>query len=182
MVQELFNLLLGEGITPNQYSILYHCRENLRCPLPNSDGEARILQLKGYLDTDNKLTAKADSVLKKADLIFGKSTIVPAGNLAEQIKEYRSKFPTGRKGSFDEVEKKLLRLFKNHPELNMDIIQKATTLYLSTMARNGEERYIMKAGNFIEHVTNKTNTILEWCEQVLEGEAPKDDNPMYEVA
>ena len=176
MGQHLFNLLRKKGLTPNQYCVLWYTSRKIHCnQLPDPGAEQKRLQQIGFLDENYALTETGQEVLKDLESVFRKtkpaapSQILGAG-YSDEIKKYREKFPAHKKGDQESVTTKLAKLFAEHPEITWDTVHEATDLYLS---EQNEEKYIMKAGNFIEK--DGVKTLLGYCERILEGENAEDN-------
>ena len=181
MSQHLFQLLLKKGLTPNQHYVLWCCSNKIRCSLPSMEGEARILKVCGFLDDEHNPTPKGVEVLTETDALFRKTKPIAGPDLIgegymERIKEYRSKFPVGKKGDQEEVVNKIARLIYKNPTVTIDTILQATDLYLSEVS---EQKYTMKAGNFIEK--DGAHAIMEYIERITDGESTEDFVPMFKA-
>jgi hypothetical protein len=175
MSQHLFGLLHKHNLDPNQYCVLWHCAYKVACPryIFNPPGVILYLQANKYLDADNGPTDKAKEALADFDKLFRKTKVIATTHTLgdgymEKVRAYRAKFPADRKSSDDEVSGKIAKLFRKGPDITWDIIMQAADLYLGSIT---EERYCMKAGNFIENNVNNTHTVMEYIERVTQGEA-----------
>lgn len=185
MSQQFFNQLNKHKLTPNQYSVLWHCKNKIRCTLPNAEGEARILQINGFLDDNHALTPKGEEVLLVAGEAFKKtktknSVEVLGDDWTEQIDIYRKKFPVGKKGDAHGVRDKFVQFFMKNPDITWEIIQKATNLYHS----EDPGTYCMQADNFIQVMRDGALKckLLELCERVLDGHQVDDSDSIYDAA
>lgn len=83
----------------------------------------------------------------------------------EFIAEYRKLFPTGRRGTPDELSAKFRVLFKEMPNVTPEDIIKATKKYMNTVE---SDTFCEKAGNFISKQDtdrSRRSTLREFLEQ-----------------
>lgn len=122
------------------------------------------------------------------DSVFRKTKASPSNEVLgddylEQIKIFREKFPKQRKATVPEITEKFMKFFLLYPSTTWSVVQKAVDIYL---AEPREEKFIMKASNFVMVQRGGTNTytLLEYCERVEEGDQPDEQNEvsMYKIS
>jgi hypothetical protein len=178
-----FNQLKKKGLTPNQYYILYCCKHNIQANLLDVNiikSDAALLKAFGILNDDYSLTEKGEETLLSFDLIFKKTKIkfdedVMGDDYMTNITKYRGYFPNSKKASTTEIKAKISTFFVQNPSITWDVIFKAVELYFS---ESREEKYIMKASNFIMVQRGGVNvyTLLEYCERISNGEEASEKN------
>lgn len=190
MSQHLFSLLMKKTLTPNQYYVLWSCKQKISPTILTKEEimkTATELRSLGYLDGENKITSSGDTILVDLEGVFKKvkpktTTEILGTDFTDQINKYRKKFPVGKKATPQEVLDKFLQLFQTNPDMSWEYIQLATDLYFSEQR---DEQYIMKAGNFIkvDRSGSTVYTLSEYYERVLSGERPGDSSvdPMLNV-
>lgn len=134
----------------------------------------------GYLTNDLELTDLAVTTLDTVEGVFRKTKIKGSEDILgpdylKHIEIYRSKFPSGKKATPEEVKNKFIKLLEIDPSVTWNEIHAATDLYFSEPP--DDVKYIMKAGNFImvKRGDSNTYTLLELIERVREGQTASDN-------
>ena len=175
-------------LTPNQHYILYCCKNNIKIGLlHNTSQDVLLLQKSGFLNTDYKLTDRAEKSLNNLSEIFRKKTSILSDKLMgedylSRISEYREFFNKTKRSTPAEIKAKFSKVFLENTGLDWNKLLKATELYFS---EERDEKYIYKASNFIMVQRSGVNTypILEYYERIENGETPKERNEvnMYKI-
>ena len=178
-----FNLLKKRGLTPNQHYLLFCCKHNIQANLLDVTiirTDASLLKAAGFLKDDYSLTEKGEETLLSFEPIFKKVKLkfdedVMGDDYLTNLAKYRDYFPNSKKSSTTEIKTKISAFFIQNPSITWDTIFKAVELYFS---EDREEKYIMKASNFIMVQRGGVNvyTLLEYCERINNGEEANEKN------
>lgn len=178
-----FNQLKKKGLTPNQHYLLYCCKHNIQANILDVNlirTDVSLLKAAGFLKEDYYPTEKGEEVLLSFDPIFKKTKLkfdedVMGDDYLSNIAKYRNYFPNSKKSSTAEIKIKISTFFVQNPSITWDVIFKAVELYFS---ESREEKYIMKASNFIMVQRGGVNvyTLLEYCERISNGEEADEKN------
>lgn len=102
-------------------------------------------------------------------------------SLEDFLESWMSLWPKGIKSSglyirsdFASVKHKMVRFIKNHPQYSLDLIYKATKLYLTEREINGWA-YVKLAPYFIEK--DNISVLASMCEAILSGASEESDDP-----
>lgn len=97
---ELFQQILQQKMTPDQFLILYGIKKSLSLPLNNVPDQIKHLEKEGFIK-DNELTLKGKKVIVKFENYFikakKKTSIQLMGKkFSVRLNEYREVFPEGK--------------------------------------------------------------------------------------
>lgn len=97
-MEQMWNMLIRNGLTPNQFYVLYSIRERETTPLVNTALEYRTLKLKGWVLESGELTTKALRVIKEVEGFFKKakkksSKILMGDDFEDKINAYNDLWP-----------------------------------------------------------------------------------------
>ena len=170
-VSNLFNLVLKEGLTPNQFYLLYCIHNKVKAEIINVHLETRFLTSGGWLNADNKLTEKALSIM-----ITDKEE--------NQIEKYNKIFPQKKlpSGKFARTNVKNLetafKWFFANFDYTWEVILKATALYVDEY-ENKNYMYMQTSQYFVrKQQADKSwgSELANWCAAVESGEDLSNDN------
>ena len=98
---ELFQQILKEKMTPNQFLILYGIKKSLSLPLPDNKSDVQQLKSLGFIEQDGSLSIYANKVIARFENYFIKakkrtSIQLMGKEFLKRINEYRDIFPAGK--------------------------------------------------------------------------------------
>ena len=139
---ELFQQILKEKMTPNQFLILYGIKKSLSLPLPNNKSEVQELKKLDFIKENGELTIKAKKVITRFENYFvrakKRTNIQLMGKeFLKRINEYRDIFPAGKlpSGKLGRVNVKTLensfRWFFENYDFSWDEVIDATIMYVN---------------------------------------------------
>lgn len=189
-MNEIFNKLIKVGLTPNTYYYLHCISENISPnKFVNSSIESVRLQAAGWLDENNKLTAKSTALVKEIESYFvsskKKTSVDVLGeNFMEKIEEYLDIFPKFKlpSGKYARSDKKNLEnnfrwFFATHT-YDWDTVLKATMRYVDEYEVNGY-KYMRTSQYFIrkQNAAEKSfdSELANYCDMCLNGTDSSDD-------
>jgi hypothetical protein len=170
-INNLFNLVLKEGLTPNQFYLLYCIHNKVNPELINLHLETRYLVSNDWLNVDNKLTAKALKILTNTE-----------ENKSNNIEKYNNIFPKKKlpSGKFARTNLKNLetafKWFFENFDYTWDIILNATALYVDEYEKKNY-MYMQTSQYFIrKQMSDKSwgSELANWCAIVESGEELDD--------
>ena len=186
---ELFQQILKEKMTPNQFLVLYGIKKSLSLPLPDNKDE--IIQLKqiGMLDSDGSLTVKGKKVIIRFENYFVKAkkrtNIQLMGkNFVDRLNQYREVFPPGKlpSGKPGRVNVKTLensfRWFFENYDFSWDEVIDATKMYVNEY-RDREYMYMKTSQYFIAKEGKnkvKSSDLADYCDMIRDGIEPEDSH------
>lgn len=181
---EIFHKLVGNGLTPNAFYVLYCIKEKIVVSdYVNRAIECKKLQSDAWLDENLQLTSKSIIFITEIDGYFKKSkkktTINLLGdNFIDNIKKYNEIFPNKKlsSGKYARTNAKTLensfRWFFEQYDYSWDIIFKATARYVDEYSIRRYD-YMRTSQYFIrKQNTDKTwdSDLATYCEVVINGE------------
>jgi len=179
-MEKIFQRLSQEGLTPNQYYVLWSIREKLSPEMVNIHLEMRGLQ-GDYVD-GNILTGKALSLLMDIDENFKDKKTKNDKDLMgpdhmKKVEEYRLlfpdlKLPSGKyaRDAAKNLEVNFKWFFKNH-EYDWNTIMKATKKYIEEYSMKNYD-YMRTSKYFIkksEKDGSVTSDLANYCEMIISG-------------
>lgn len=187
MLNDIFNKILKEGITPNQFYLLYSLKHNRSTIRINPHLELRTLDSSFY--ADKKITDKAEDLIKEIEDIFNKkskaSSVSNMGkNYEDEIKKYlemfpKKKLPSGKlaRSTMKNLETNFKWFFQNY-EYSWETIHKATARYVDEYEKNNY-MYMQTSKYFIcktQQDRSKTSELADYCELIESGGELEQDN------
>lgn len=186
---ELFQQILKEKMTPNQFLILYGIKKSLALPLPNHEDEINHLKAEGFLDSDGTLSIKARKVITRFENYFVKakkrtSIQLMGKEFLTRINEYRDIFPAGKlpSGKPARVNVKTLensfRWFFENYDFTWDEVIDATRMYVNAY-RDNDYMYMKTSQYFIckqDKSKVRTSDLADYCDMVRDGVEPEDNH------
>ncbi len=185
---ELFQQILQEKMTPNQFLVLYGMKKSLSIPLDNIQDEVKSLH-KLELLKDNKLTAKGKRTINKYESYFikakKKTSIQLMGKkFATRLNEYREIFPAGKlpSGKPARVNVRTLensfRWFFETYDFSWDEIIEATRMYVNEY-RDAQYMYMKTSQYFVAKEDKnkvKSSDLADYCDMIRDGVETEDDH------
>lgn len=194
---QIFNLMDQQGLTPNQFYLLYCIRENVQSVGININQEIRQLVLNKFLiqkdiniisgimsSMEYEITPEGENILSKVESYFKvqkkkTDTIVMGPDFTENITKYNELFPKEILPSkkYARVPVKILEtnfkwFFENH-SYSWDTILRATAGYIDEMERETPRfRYLKTAAYFICKTSSdkiKISILAERCYMLESG-------------
>lgn len=183
-MDEMFNKLIRNDITPNQFYVLHCIKDSISSKLvKNIELEMKILRQKGFLLEDNKLSSKGNKLLSEVKGYFKRakkatSKDLMGDNFSAEMKKFNELFPklrlaSGRpaRSSIKNVENCFRWFFQNH-DYSWDTVHKATALYIQKMD-GGKNRYTTCSHYFVRKQNRADNTfetiLADYCQLVEDG-------------
>ena len=192
---ELFQQMLKEGMTPNQFLILYGIKKSLSLRLPDTDDAVMHLAAEGFIKFDKKsstkvnLTIKGKRVISKFENYFIKakkrtSIQLMGKKFNLKLNEYREIFPAGKlpSGKPARVNVKSLensfRWFFENYDFSWDEIMNATKMYVNEY-RDKNYMYMKTSQYFIAKEGKnkvKSSDLADYCDMIRDGVQPEEDH------
>lgn len=182
-MDEIFNLLIKNNLSPNQLYILYCIKHKIKTnDFVNDALEVKRLQSTNWLEADLTLEGKSMILLQDLDSFFKTSkkktsTNVMGENFMENIEIYLDIFPKFKlpSGKYARSDKKNLEnnfkwFFENH-SYSWDTILDATRKYVDEYEVNGF-KYMRTSQYFIrKQGSDKTydSELANYCDMLLNG-------------
>lgn len=192
-ISNLFNLVLKEGLNPNQVYFL-DCIQNNVSPINiNIHQEIRTLVSLGWITEENSkcsLTAKSHVLLQEINSYFNvqkkKTSMIMMGvDFNTNIKKYQGLFPKGRlpsgkpARSNEKILEQNFRWFFENYSYTWDTILKTTAYYVDEFEKKNF-LYMRTAQYFIcktESDKTKTSELADYCNMFESGDLDlKDDH------
>tara|TARA_R100000805_G_C3590685_1_gene92693 strand:- start:254 stop:844 length:591 start_codon:yes stop_codon:yes gene_type:complete len=184
-MNEIFNRLIKESLTPNSLYVL-HCIQNKISvnKLVSASLEVQKLKANDWIKNDLELTGKSIILLEELNSFFRKSKKKTSkdllgDNFTLRIKMYNEVFPAKKLGSgkyartnVKNLETAFRWFFENY-DYSWDTIMSATKLYVEEYQLKNYE-YMRTSQYFIRKQNNSDKTfesdLANFCEQYLNGE------------
>ena len=184
---ELFQQILKEKMTPNQFLILYGIKKSLSLPLPDNKSDVQQLKSLGFIEQDGSLSIYANKVIARFENYFIKakkrtSIQLMGKEFLKRINEYRDIFPAGKlpSGKPARVNVKTLensfRWFFENYDFNWDEVIDATSMYVNAY-RNNDYMYMKTSQYFISKQDKskvRTSDLADYCDMIRDGVEPED--------
>lgn len=186
-MEELINVLIKRGLTPNTYYALLSVNNNTEPLLINKFIEFRILIADNYLTEDYKITEKGSRLIADIESNFKRlnrknKTWVLGEDYEEKIKQYREIFPKIKlpSGAYarvtpNELEKKFIWFFNTYTDLNWDIVLKATKKYVSEY-ENTNYMYMRNSSYFISRESTNKLIVSDLANECYNYEETEKNN------
>ena len=191
-MQEIYNIIQNEKITPNELYILHTLKEKIiPSGLSQVNLELRKLELNKWINSDKQLTPKAISLLDEIGLFFKKtkkktSSDILGEDFMSKITQYVELFPNKKlsSGKYARVNPKNLEIsfkwfFENY-DYDWDTVLNATVKYINDYASKNYE-YMRTAQYFIRKQNiDKTfeSDLATYCQLINSGF--EDDHSSFE--
>jgi len=188
-MNEIFNKLIKEKITPNSLYVLYCIKNKLSVnDLINSSLEIKRLQADNWLQEDLSLSGKSIIFMEELNSYFRKSKKKTSKNLMGdnfdiKIKLYNSLFPAKKLGSgkyartnIKNLESGFRWFFENY-DYSWDTIIKATSTYVEEYSLKNYE-YMRTSQYFIRKQNldkSFESDLATYCDMLQYGDEPLDD-------
>lgn len=183
---DIFNKLIKNNLTPNQFYILW-CNKNNLSPLFNLSLSVEYMRLinDGWLTEDKVLTGKAFVLIQELESYFKNSkkktsSDILGDNFMKRIDEYLEIFPKFKlpSGKYARSDKKNLEnnfrwFFETH-SYEWDTVINATKMYVDEYEKQGF-KYMRTSQYFIRKLNAAEKTfeseLANYCEVYLNGDA-----------
>lgn len=175
--------MMKEGITPNQFYLLFSMKEGISPLGINISQELRALT--GKWTNDNKLTSKATDLITQIESYFRvqkkKTSVQVMGtDFSINIEKYntlfpRKKLPSGKVGrsALSNVETNFRWFFDNH-QFSWETILKATEMYIEEYEIKSPAYMFMRTSAYFIRKTELDKSIVSdlanYCDIVESGE------------
>jgi hypothetical protein len=192
-MEEIFNILLKRGMTPNQHYMLHCLKHSLKTMGINPYAEARELKFKGLVNDKYELSDTANEILEEIEEFFSiqkeKVLITVAGNdFKENIVKYlelfpKRKLPSGKLARSDKknIESNFKWFFKTF-EYTWETVLTATAHYVDEYEKKNY-LYMQTSQYFISKTQpdkSKMSELANYCSMIIEGTDMNDDNHFKE--
>ena len=181
---DIFNKLIKNNLTPNQFYLLW-CKKHNICPLLNLNLTIEYMRLTNdeWLLEDGKLTGKAFVLVQELESFFKNSkkktsSVIMGENFDDYISEYLEIFPKFKlpSGKYARSDKKNLEnnfrwFFETH-NYDWNTVIEATKMYVDEYERQGY-KYMRTSQYFIRKQNSAEKTfeseLANYCEVYLNG-------------
>ena len=194
VMEEIFNKLIKQQLTPNQFYLLW-CKKGNLAPMFNINLslENMRLQSDGWVDEEGTLTSKSIILIQEIESYFKNSKkktskAVMGENFMVNIEAYLDLFPKFKlpSGKYARSDKKNLEgnfrwFFESH-RYDWETVMNATRLYLDQYERQGY-KYMRTSQYFIrKQNADKTydSELANYCDMITNGETGMNDNHFSE--
>jgi hypothetical protein len=182
-MEDIFNKLILNNLTPNSYYILFCISENITPnDFVNKNLEVNRLKIDGWLKDNLDLTSKSIIFISEINGFFKKSkkktsSILMGDSFLDQIKLYNEIFPNRKlsSGKYARVNVKTLensfRWFFENYTYSWDVVLKATEKYVDEYSIRRYE-YMRTAQYFVrKQNTDKTwdSELATYCDLIENG-------------
>lgn len=190
-MEELFQKLVRENITPNSFYVLFSIAKNIN-PHNYVNANLEITRLKqaGWLTENLQITDKSIIFIEEINGFFKKnkkktSQILMGGDFLKNIEQYNQIFPNVKlpSGKYARANVKNLenafRWFFDNYTYDWDILFAATKKYVSEYRENGYQ-YMRTSQYFVrkqEDGRQFGSELANYCEIILNK--PIDDTPRF---
>jgi hypothetical protein len=195
-INTLFNLVLKEGLTPNQIYLLDCIKNNITTIHINFHQEIRTLTHTEWLiKNDEKyiLAPKSYTILEKVESYFNvqkkKTSMITMGvDFKDNIKKYQELFPKGKlpsgkpARSNDKILEQNFRWFFENYSYTWDTILKTTAYYIDEFEKKNF-LYMRTAQYFIcktELDKTKSSELADYCSMIESGDFDTSNNHFKE--
>lgn len=150
----------------------FSCVVNTEKPLSND--EPTYLKTPEATDFPKEVLNLSDTFKKAKSSV---KTNIPEDYNENKLETFLNLFSkqnigiAGKGGSKITVAKKLIKFFQEYPDYDMDLIIKATELYIETMKKQGSIRFIRECVYFISKRIDGVDVsdLAKWCEEYKSG-------------
>lgn len=192
-MEEIFNILIQNKISPNQHYMLYCLRNKIQPTGINPYAEGRDLKFKGYVNDKWELQPKSIELLDKIDEFFSvkkeqTSKVIAGNDFKENIIKYldlfpKRKLPSGKLARSDKknIENNFRWFFKTF-DYDWDIVLKATAHYVDEYEKKNY-LYMQTSQYFISKTQSdktKISELANYCSMLIDGVDMDDDDHFKE--
>jgi hypothetical protein len=174
---EMFDTIIENGISPNQYYLLCCIRDSIKPNKINIHLELRNLQGGEWLDGNNKLTPKSITLIDSLEKLFNikkknTSTELMTKDYKEYIEAYNKTFPNRKlpsgkaaRSATGNLEKAFRWFFENH-KYEWPLIIEATMRYINDQEANNW-KFCRTSQYFIRK--DNLSDLADLCEAIKTG-------------
>ena len=188
---ELFDLLVKENITPNQYYLLVNMHDSLTTQGINVSAELRGLESAGHILKDSQgayvISHKMYELIKKVEKNFKKEKAGDKkvdSDFIANVEAYRELFPNIKlpsgvyaRSAVKNLEPAMIWFFENF-NYSWDTVLKATKMYINEyeikrwMYLKNSQYFIRKQNAYKQY----TSELANYCENILNGADENNKN------
>lgn len=188
---ELFDLLVKENITPNQYYLLVNMHDSLTTQGINVSAELRGLESAGHILKDSQgayvISHKMYELIKKVEKNFKKEKAGDKkvdSDFTANVEAYRELFPNIKlpsgvyaRSAVKNLEPAMIWFFENF-NYSWDTVLKATKMYINEyeikrwMYLKNSQYFIRKQNAYKQY----TSELANYCENILNGADENNKN------
>lgn len=188
-MMEMFNLIIKQGLNPNQFYLMYGMKENISTLYINISQELRTLEFSGWI-SQSVLTPKAHTLIQQVETFFKiqkkkTSTQLMGDDFKVNLGKYqilfpKKKLPSGKaaRSAESNVETNFRWFFEKH-QFSWDTVLKATAMYVDEYERKSPAYIYMRTSAYFIRKTELDKSIVsdlaDYCEIVESGEEPEKD-------
>ena len=185
---ELFQQILKEKMTPNQFLVLYGIKKSLSLPLDDVNEEVKqLIDLEMIKDGD--LTIKGKKIITRFENYFIKSKKRTSIQLMgkkfnTKLNEYREIFPAGKipsgkpaRVNIRTLENSFRWFFENY-DFSWDEIIDATKMYVNEY-RDKDYMYMKTSQYFVSKEDKnkvKSSDLADYCDMIRDGISTEDEH------
>jgi hypothetical protein len=182
------NLIVKDGLTPNQLYLLTCMKESIQPTLINVGLELRLLNDSEYVSNENipKITQKGIDILNKYELSTKLVKKDTSQEYLDNIKKYleiwpKGKLPSGKQArtAVGNLEECFSWFIKRYPDYSWETILKATEHYVDEYERKNY-LYMKSSQYFIrKQLSDKSwdSELANYCNMIITGDV--DNNSTY---
>ncbi len=182
-MNEIYNLLNAQNITPNEFYILHCIDINIKCKLPNVNLLLEVLKNEKFIDENNKLTLKSRNLVEEINKFFKVTkkktdTQLMGVGYEEFVVKYsllfpKMKLPSGKQARSDVKNLETgLKWFFNTYNYSWETILKATAKYVDEYEMN--QYMYMRTSQYFIRKQNSDRTwdseLANYCNSIIDGE------------
>ena len=184
MSHQLWSTLIKYAVSPNQIYFLDCCKHKIKLTdIIEQDVEKSICQVRGFIDSNNKLTPIGLQILEEFEtyLVKTKKQVVSdilGVDFLEKVTRYRDIFPKGmlpsgelaRQG-INELKDKFVWFFKTYPEYTWELVIDAADVYVQLKAKV-DFKYAVTSSYFIKKTDIRTKenkcALADYCQLLID--------------
>ena len=185
---ELFQQILKEKMTPDQFLVLYGIKKSLSLPLDDVNDSVENLKKEGFIDDDG-LTNKGKKIITRFENYFIKakkrtSIQLMGKKFNLKLNEYREIFPANKlpSGKPARVNTRTLensfRWFFETYDFSWEEIINATRMYVNEY-RDKQYMYMKTSQYFIAKEDKnkvKSSDLADYCDMIRDGVDTEDEH------
>ena len=187
-MREMFDLITKEGLTPNQFYLLFCMQSKVQSVGINIHQELRALEIEGWITAKRELSEKAVSLLQDIESYFTKSKkktnrVILGEDAKSNIDTYNNMFPTKKlpsgkygRSAINNLESAFKWFFQNH-NYPWKTVLEATVMYINEYEKKNY-LYMQTSQYFIrKQQADKSwgSELANWCAAVENGDTDDEE-------
>ena len=194
-MQNLFDLLITNKLSPDQYYLVYSIKQGISPVNINIYKELKVIKEDGWIDNDNKLTQKSLDLISNIDSLFkvqkkkDVTNVNIGSDFSSKVKEYllifpNEKLPSGKRAWSDikNLETNFKWFFENY-KYSWDVILKATAMYVDEYERKSPRYLYMRTSQYfikkMEPDRSIQSELANYCADIESGGATDSKNDSH---